>query len=143
MFFIPIFLVLLASQCRKETKQRSITPLSIVALTLTLFLTWFSVGGTHDYLSWNRARWQALHYLIDDLHVPPRLIDGGYEFNGLYNFNENLRLSMESEKSWWWVDRDDYVVAFGPIPGYEIMRSFQYARWLPRGKGSICILHKQ
>ncbi len=143
MFFIPIFLVLLTSQCQKEIKHRSIGPLSIVALILAVFLTWFSIGGTHDYLSWNRARWQALHYLIDDLHVAPRLIDGGYEFNGLYNFNENLRLSMESEKSWWWVDRDDYVVAFGPIPGYEIMRSFRYARWLPRGKGSICILHKQ
>lgn len=143
MFFLPIFLVLLASQFRKEIKQWSLSPLSFVALILALFLTWFSIGGTHDYLSWNRARWQALHYLIDDLHVPPRLIDGGYEFNGLYNFNENLRFFGESGKSWWWVDRDDYVIAFGSIPGYEIIRSFQCARWLPRGKGSICILHKQ
>jgi len=142
-FFIPIFLILFTSQYRNETNQQSIGPLSIVALILGVFLTWFSIAGTHDYVSWNRARWQALHYLIDDLHVPPRLIDGGYEFNGLFNFNENLQLSMKSEKSWWWVDRDDYVVAFGAIPGYEIMRSFQYARWLSNGKGSICILHKR
>ena len=143
MFFIPIFLVLVASQCPKETKQRSISFLGIVALILFVFLAGFSIGGTHDYLSWNRARWQALHYLVDDLHVPPRLIDGGFEFNGLHNFNENLPLSRESGKSWWWVDRADYVVAFGPIPGHEIMRSFQYESWLALGTGSIYVLQKQ
>jgi hypothetical protein len=54
---------------------------SMILLVLCLYV-YFSVGASHDYMAWNRARWQALNDLTSKYNVSPTLIDGGYEFNG-------------------------------------------------------------
>jgi hypothetical protein len=66
---------------RKEADRwkSSITALSLAAVLVGAALT---VAATHDYLSWNRARWQALNDLMRYENVSPSEIDGGFEFNG-------------------------------------------------------------
>ena len=49
----------------------------------------FSVASTDDYFAWNRARWQALTYLLDEVRVSPMEVCGGFEFNGWYNYDPN------------------------------------------------------
>lgn len=90
---------------------------------------WFSVAGTTNYLSWNRARWNALRYLTHEAGIPPTHIDGGFEFNGYYNYNdEDVTLVKEqadpTKKSWWWVQDDAYMVTFGPVKGYTVLKTF-------------------
>ena len=46
-----------------------------------------TIGATHDYLSWNRVRWQALHNLMQEPQISPNDIDGGFEFNGWYLYD--------------------------------------------------------
>jgi hypothetical protein len=97
-----------------------------------------SVAGTHDYLSWNRARWSAL----DDLTargVSYREIDGGFEFNGWYGYDPSYRETPG--KSGWWVYGDRYVLSFGPLPGFEVMARYRYRRWLP-GRDTILVLRR-
>lgn len=101
----------------------------------------FTLGAAHDYFSWNRARWDALHYLMgQEMRISSQNIDGGYEFNGWYNYDAHYQASPE--KSSWWVENDDYVVAFGIIPGYQVIRQLPYEKWIPFGQGHIFILHR-
>lgn len=98
----------------------------IVAL-ITLY-AYVSIGSSHDYMAWNRARWQALGDLTSKHHVSPRRIDGGYEFNGWHLSSTSYKPTPE--KSYWWVDRDDFIVASGPVKGYTEVQRYPFNRWL-------------
>jgi hypothetical protein len=89
----------------------------------------FAIAGTHDYFAWNRARWLALDDLTQLSGVPPERIDGGYEFNGLYRYDPSI--------AWWWAEDEEYVVSFGPMPGYCRTASYAFRRWLWGGDGSV------
>jgi hypothetical protein len=96
---------------------------------------WFSIAGTSNYLSWNRTRWNALRYLTYDNGVPPSRIDGGFEFNGYYNYNDEDISGLKekadpTKKSWWWVKDDTYMVTFGPVEGYTVLKTFPCRRTL-------------
>jgi len=139
-----------------ETGYRFSVP---AVVTLALFGV-FSVAGTHDYLSWNRVRWQALNNLMQEQHVSPKQMDGGVEFNAWYLYSRsypNPLLSVDIDwnkkpesmerkpaptKSWWWVASDDYVVTFGPVPGFTELKRYPFQRWLPPGEGSVLILQR-
>jgi hypothetical protein len=100
----------------------------------------FAVAGTHDYLAWNRARWQALTDLIVVDHVPYTDIDGGFEFNGWYGYD--ARYVPQTSKSWWWVQGDDTVISFGPLPGYVVSDRYPFERWMSLGKAEILVLQR-
>jgi hypothetical protein len=63
-----------------------------------------------------------------DAGVSPRQIDGGYEFNGWYLAGPFYR--RVPNKSPWWVDDDEYIIASGPLGGYREVRRFAFRRWL-------------
>ncbi len=138
-FMLLPIVVIMALSIRKSSK--TLHAYAVVAsLTLLAIYGAFSIGATHDYLSWNRARWEALRYLMENQHISPRMIDGGFEFNGWYNYDPGYQSSPT--KSWWWVIEDDYVVSFGILPGYQEIGYYPYDRWLPPGQGTIFLLHK-
>lgn len=121
-----------------------------MVLMITLVYGGFTVGVTHDYLSLNRVRWQALNALMHDFKVLPNYIDGGYEFNGwhLYDPKNTYAINFmkdpkRPDKSWWYVDRDDYMIAFGNLAGYEELKIYQTGRWLPFGPKTISVLRKE
>ena len=114
---------------------------AVAAAALIIPIAAFSIAATHDYLSWNRARWNALDDLVKVQGISPHAIDGGFEFNGWYLYDPNYK--EKPGKSWWWVDGDEYIVAFGPIPAYSQIRSYPYDRWLPPGQGHVAVLKKR
>ena len=114
-------------------------PLSIAAALLVIFGL-FAVGGTHDYLAWNRVRWQALTDLMEKDGISYKNIDGGFEFNGWYAYHANYRI--DPSKSVWWVSGDDYVLSFGPILGYVEMNRYPFERWIPLGQDDIFVLQR-
>jgi 4-amino-4-deoxy-L-arabinose transferase-like glycosyltransferase len=118
---------------------------AVIAVVVIIAFGGFSVAGTHDYLAWNRARWTAIDYLMDEGHVQPEKIDGGYEFNGRFLYNPEYKQS--ATKSWWWVVDDEYVIAFGNMTGYQRIRDYHYSQWLhsqwlPPYRRSVVVLHK-
>jgi hypothetical protein len=119
------------------------TPVVATGLAVTLLAAYctFSVAATHDYFAWNRSRWQALSYLTQGLEIGPARLDGGFEFNGWSRYDTNYR--ERTGVSWWWVEDDEYILAFGPIDGYTELLQFPYARWLPPGEGDIVVLHRR
>src|SRR5207244_2431330 len=73
---LPMLAVILVPPDRGERVGRR----TWVAAALALFaLAAYAIAGTHDYLAWNRARWEALGQLAGD-GVAANRIDGGLEF---------------------------------------------------------------
>jgi hypothetical protein len=108
-------------------------------LGLFLPIAYYSVAGTHDYLAWNRARWQALRYVSEHQPVPYHQIDGGFEYNGLMLYTDESLRAKKTDK--WWTQADDrYVITFGRIEDYEVVQRYEYNRWLPPASGQIFVL---
>lgn len=107
----------------------------------------------HDFFEWQRARWVALEYLTGALRIPPDRIDGGFEFNGLhtdkhpipyqeYAFTDEI-IEPRTDRSWWWVGDPEYMVTFGRVPGYRVIGTFPYERWMPgRSDWAIHVLQR-
>lgn len=87
-----------------------------------------SLAGTHEYLAWNRARWQVLGQLTEVRRIDPREIDGGIEFNGWHFCVASTCVGVEG-KPWWWVQDDRWIVTFGPFEGYEEVFAVPYRRF--------------
>jgi len=136
---IPIAILLLTN-----IKFQAILPRHNVGQVLSaafiILYAAFSVAATHDYISWNRARWSAINNLLIDNKVSPNQIDGGYEFNGLFLYDPKYK--NKEGKSWWWVNEDEYIITSGPLQGYTEYSRYPFSRWLTLSKSNIFILHK-
>lgn len=143
-FLIPLLMIIIASMVSEATIRTRFSWLSTtITVGLIVFYGIFAVGATHDYLSWNRARWKALDYLTEEAQISPFDIDGGFEFNGWYKYTPEISQLPRSDKLRWWFNKDvDYVITLGYINGYEEIRRYPFERWIPYGQGSIFILHK-
>ena len=95
-------------------------------------ITWFSVAATHDYLSWNRVRWNALNELIDS-GVPKNQINGGVEYVTWNFFSEDI-------EKWWEGVTPIYTLVFNSKTGEKIIKAYTYSRWLP-GDGKIYVMY--
>ena len=140
-FLIPFIVVLLFGRGIGLGGGGTRVPVCAAVAALLIFAS-FDVAATHDYLSWNRARWQALDYLTGQMAIPKNKIDGGYEFNGWNLYDSKKPIEYGGKKSWWWVDEDKYIVTFGTLAEYDSLTAFPYDRWLPPGVGQIYILNR-
>jgi len=96
-------------------------------LALIGILALISLFFARDYMSWNRARWKALDYLVREKSIPPEEIDGGLEFNTWFLVGKLPREEVgQGDKSWWWVKDDRFIIAFSQIEGYRILKKFPY-----------------
>jgi 4-amino-4-deoxy-L-arabinose transferase-like glycosyltransferase len=138
-FLIPFCLLALHFWAPTHKQGVGKTAVAVSAI-LMIFPAVFAVGATHDYLSWNRARWAAINHLTKDQKVSPQRIDGGVEFNGWFLYDKNY--AREKDKSWWWVVDDEFIVSFGPLPGYEVEESYPFTRIMPPGRAAVLILRR-
>ncbi|MBV8911812.1 MAG: hypothetical protein JOZ05_02095, partial [Acetobacteraceae bacterium] len=132
--FIPPLLGLLVLAVEGASRT-VITPAGVVLGLYALF----AVLATHDYMAWNRARWRALAAL-EARGVEARQIDGGYEYNGWRLYDP--KYEKRPGKSWWWVVDDEYMIASGPLPGYETVEAFPFHRWLLPGSYEVLALKR-
>jgi hypothetical protein len=132
---LPITLFFLAS----VSAAGSISRFRIFAsLVLCLLIAIFSVLGAHDYMAWNRARWTAIADLQNAGIATPANLDGGLEYNGYFSYNPSGE--RREGKSWWWIDKDDYQITFGPIAGMRIFKTYPYETLLPPATRAIQVL---
>ena len=106
-----------------------------------LAISAFSVAATHDYLASNRVLWIALNRLMRDYGVGPEKIDGGFEFNGWYLYDDAY--TPKPGKGWDWVSSDEYSVGPSLRQGYVRLETYPVNRWLPWGHGlDIIVQHR-
>jgi hypothetical protein len=134
---IPSVILLLIG-LKTEARQGNIQ--KIISYSFVIIMVLFSTVSLHDYFDWNRERWRALEELTEENKISPHKIDGGFEFNGWYNYDPEYRST--GSKSWWWVNDDEYILSFGTLPGYRTMKSYTYERWLFMTSGEILDLKR-
>ncbi|MDD4871424.1 MAG: glycosyltransferase family 39 protein [Kiritimatiellae bacterium] len=142
-FLIPLVGILTAATT-SQAKELSSFSRTSTAIFVMFCLLLFSVAATHDYFSWNRARWDAVNELTTGQNISWTKIDGGFEFNGWYGYDVNHPRGYPENKakSWWWVKDDEYIIALGPIPGYSKEKEYPFDRLIPPGHGSVLVLHR-
>jgi hypothetical protein len=122
-----ILLVLLASHSML-TRLGKLAALAMLAIFIV-----FSLGGTAEYLAWNRARWDAYAYLRAH-GVTLEQMDGGYEINALLALRHGRK---DLGKPGVGVIDDEFILGFNRVPGYVTLRSFEYPRWFASSRGWI------
>jgi hypothetical protein len=140
-FLVPMGIAVITIVVSKVDRGTAGTSIRFVAVASLALYAAFSIAGTHDYLSWNRERWQAANDLAKEQGVRANEIDGGYEFNGWYLYDPNYQIVQN--KSYWWVDRDDFMITFGPVPGFAEVRRYPYRRWLLPAQSNILVLRRK
>ena len=134
----PLALFVAVLHRRSATAARATT---LLACLLTGGLAYFSVTATHDYLAWNRIRWEMGNELlaqgVDSLNIA-----GGFEFNGWHNY-DTFRARGNVERVFhWWYDEPIYLISMSVEPGYRIVRRAEYASWLHRRPIGLYLLKK-
>jgi hypothetical protein len=127
----------------------------------------FTVIGTRDYLAWHRVSAQASRDLMETGHIPAQSIDGGTEFDFLYpapasheDILKRLDKVIRERPQYFFTERireqfaviigqgwrpssPEYVVAFGPLPGYRVIREYTDDNWMPPRVQKILVLQKE
>jgi hypothetical protein len=141
LFMLP-FVLLLWSQVWPRLENQNTSklqqPLALAWIAVVLIL---SSIATHDYFAWNQARWDAISY-AESIGASPETMDGGFEYNGYYRFEQRPRIRV-SGKSFWWVKDDKFAVTFSEVPGYELLRSFPVNRYSDRTQPEILLMHRK
>jgi len=97
-----------------------------------------SVLGTHDWMAWNRARWAAIHSLLDQ-GVAPTDLDAGFEFNGAQMYTAEGTVNDQQPAP----DRFQYRILAAPAPGYDLVRTLDFPRWLWPDSYALLVLRRQ
>jgi 4-amino-4-deoxy-L-arabinose transferase-like glycosyltransferase len=134
---LPFLLVGIAGVAAASWQPRTPARVALAALLLAS-LSLYAVLGTRDYLAWNRVRWTALNDLLAGGKVTAADVDGGFEFNGWYLYDPAYK--EKPGKSWYWVERDSYLLAFAEMPGWVVVKEYPYAHWLLPYTGKIVVL---
>ena len=102
-------------------------------------LALFCVAATHDYMEWNRIRWDMGRNLLAQ-RVDPLAIVGGFEFNAWNNYDTFAARGNIASVHHWWYDRRDYVISMTRLEGYEIQQSKAYFSWVHRRPVNLYVL---
>lgn len=102
-----------------KTLAPAIVPLAVMCI--------FSVVGVRDFMEMKRSLHKAHKYLVEALKEDRCNVDGGFEFNGYYCYKKDFK--PRGDLSWWWVRREDYLVALGPLAGYRTINTFPFKRY--------------
>ena len=93
----------------------------------------FSVAATHDYLAWQRVRWDAVEWLTSE-GVAPESIAGGFEVDHTTGARDGLETNR---------DKGPWYVALGPFGGAREVRRFAVPSWLPWSVDAVLVLHRE
>jgi len=140
LLFIAASIASLSAQSTTQSPRIGKWLIHLVASMLIGLFVVIAVCGTRDYLTWNRVRWVALNDLMESKRARPEDINGGFEFNGLYLYD--LQHKKKIKRSLWWDMRDSFIIAFGPVPGYSVIKKYGYRQWMPPHDGFIVVLEK-
>jgi hypothetical protein len=147
LFLIPLFsFILLKTYLSGKISEPKIVRENKLfyfgSILLIIILFSISIMGTHDYISWNQARWKGINSLFDK-GISPDSIDGGFEFNGLYTYDPSSTYNPSNRNlSWWWVVNDEYIISFNELPDYRVIEKIGYKSCLSKKEQFILVLKR-
>jgi hypothetical protein len=148
---LPIGAVTMTSASTGPWKSR---PRLVCAAALALLYLGFGVVLAHDFLAWNRSRWEAGRSLMAQQGIPPSEIDGGMEFNAYFYWRDR-RSGTDPEALKAGVDLYEvvvsgpksehgapFIISFSELPGFDRVNRVLVDRWLPLSPGELLVLKR-
>lgn len=139
---LTVLLGLMHSELENAKPRERSTPCAPFTIIVLLVSAWFSITATHDYLAWNRVRWDLGESLLQQ-KVDPLTLSAGFEFNAWHNYDTFRARGNVGKIYYWWYDKRDYLIAMSPEPGYRILRKKEYFSWLHRIPVALYALQKE
>ena len=134
--YLPWLMLLFAGTYRVPPSYGRCRTALVTGVAALVATATFSIMATHDYLAVHRVRWAALTDTMHRYRVGPERIDGGFEFNGWYLYDDDY--VRKPDKNWYWVLGDDYVVQLGSLRrNYEQLAEYPVDWWLPWSRGKV------
>ncbi len=137
-YALPLVLILVVALIPSDFNINK--TLKIIGLSIILLVFSFTVIENIDYFNWQKERLKAITY-IKSKGIKDNEIDGGFEFNGWIK-NHN-RYPTDNTMSWWWIEKDSFIVAANHIELTQIDSTFIYQRIIPFKKDTIYVLMKK
>lgn len=121
-----------------------------IAWTLVAAVALFSAAGTRDVLVFQSDVWSLANQL-NQRGVPNTRIDAGYAWDAyhLWEFQDKFDIPAQTPDGTWWTDvyarptDSTYVIAGGPLPGYQILSAHPYSSWLQRDPVALYVLRRE
>lgn len=110
----------------------------MIAITMCVYV--FSLLETRDFMEWNRARYAGIAWL-NSRGINEHFIDGGFEYNAWHKAGTGG--GPEEERSWYWVDTDDYIIASGKHAHYRPMQFFTYRHFIPYCTDTLYVMERE
>jgi hypothetical protein len=118
----------------------------IPAVLCVLLIGACSVCLMHDWLAWNRARWDLGNRALSR-RIQPQDIEGGFEWDGWHgnvtrdkNPGERQGLALEFLHSWFPHITGRYALSFSELPDSVTVDSEPYTLWLKPGVHRLFLL---
>jgi 4-amino-4-deoxy-L-arabinose transferase-like glycosyltransferase len=136
--FLPWLMLLFVTMYPPGPSHRRDKVAPVTGTAALVAMAAFSIAATHDYIAVSRAHWAALNDVMRRYHVGPERIDGGFEFNGWYLYDDNY--VSRPGKNWYWVMGDDYAVELRSLrSNYEKIAEYPVDWWLPWSSGQVVV----
>lgn len=116
--------------------------LQAISLFSFMIIAGYSFMVTRDYLSWNRAKWEAINYSLETLNIQPEEIHGGIEHRGYFGIPHDHPIEWQYLNEWN-SHQQKYTVALSPICKYQTIQTFPYTRLMPLRTDSIYLLKRE
>ena len=126
--FLMILVLDAAGKNRADRQSGKGLALFVATICCLLFCL-FSTVAVHDYFAWNRARWQAWHYLVEQQKIKAPDINGGLEINGWTASDPQTGCGVSTSNTDF-SHSDKYCLSLSANAGYEVMAQFPYSCWL-------------
>jgi len=76
------------------------------------------------FMSWQRARAELTALAQEEYHIDKKEMDAGFEFNAWHRVGPIGEPSYDpKDKSWWFVEEDNYLISSNLFPGYHVITS--------------------
>jgi hypothetical protein len=125
-------------------------PRLAAAAALALAYLGFGIVSAHDYLAWNQARWAAGRSLIESRDIAPADINGGYEFDkyfywqdrhaGTYGTVSGVPGVPPSGSETGSGSRPRFTLSFSALPHSTLERRLPVDRWMSLSPGHVDVL---
>jgi hypothetical protein len=148
-YLLPVLPPLIVLSLLAIRDIRLSTPL--LAAGLAAFML-FSMAATHDWLAFNRQRWELGEKLVAE-GVALEQIDAGMEWDGWHLYERSLaccptpRTPPGPDRPFWTeiiaqATDSTWAVSSSPIDGYTIRERHTYDVWLRREPGVLHVLER-
>jgi hypothetical protein len=128
---LPFALALLvAGSDRKLAPGANAVRLASAAVMMSAVI---AVGTTHDYLAWQRARWEAVA-VLEARGITRERIAGGFEVD---NARTAAGLGLVTR------DKAPFVLALSPVHGATELERVDVDAWLPWSVRAIHVAHRE